>query len=500
MPSSNFPLGFEAGVNIRGVNIFQTQTGKVFYVNNSTTVKGDISSGGSDAGKGSYLRPFATIDYAIGRCQAGRGDIVALMPGHAETISAAGGIAQDVAGVAIVGLGKGRLRPVISFSDTASTWTISGAGCTVANIVALTTVDLVVSKFVVSAADCVLDIECRDTSATVEAVIDVLTTAAADRLQIDLKHIGFTAGDGTDSCIRLVGCDTADINVDFYGDLTDAVVEMHTTAGTNVEVDGRFYVNGTSDFSLTVVDTVGGSTWSARGWDGVANSSFSGGNGTALAGDDISALTAAVAVIDGYHDVATADAATNAVMSDVIGNKTDAAAAGAVSAVESLMAYAKQNVTAAIASVSAQGTMLRTLVKTDGAVLNGKDPLFTITGGSIHVVSVIGTVTTVIGGAANGTLQADVTTPSATVGMSTTVAIDNDGEGAVYTFVGPTGILTPTDAGLVLIDQGSTTLTETQYVVPIGNINFLGSAAQSGVISWTLTYYANDEATVVVAA
>ena len=43
--------------------------------------------------------------------------------------------------------------------------------------------------------------------------------------------------------------------------------------------------------------------------------------------------------------VPTADVATNAFVMDVVVNKTDAAAAGAVSATESLMAYSKQNVT-----------------------------------------------------------------------------------------------------------------------------------------------------------
>ena len=46
--------------------------------------------------------------------------------------------------------------------------------------------------------------------------------------------------------------------------------------------------------------------------------------------------------------VQTADATTNIEERDVVGNKTDAAAAGTVSAEESLMAYAKQNVTAGI--------------------------------------------------------------------------------------------------------------------------------------------------------
>ena len=60
-------------------------------------------------------------------------------------------------------------------------------------------------------------------------------------------------------------------------------------------------------------------------------------------------VEAKIDVIDGYHDVATADAVTNAVMSDVIGNKTDAAAEDAVSEVETLMAYIKQTITLAIA-------------------------------------------------------------------------------------------------------------------------------------------------------
>jgi len=50
-------------------------------------------------------------------------------------------------------------------------------------------------------------------------------------------------------------------------------------------------------------------------------------------------------VIDGLMDVPIADAVTNLYMRDVVGIKTDAAAAGAVSATESLMAYAKQLIT-----------------------------------------------------------------------------------------------------------------------------------------------------------
>lgn len=62
-------------------------------------------------------------------------------------------------------------------------------------------------------------------------------------------------------------------------------------------------------------------------------------------------------VVDGYLDVPVADVATNATIRDVVGNKEDAAAAGAVSAVESLMAYVKQIVTEGIARDIAIGVI-----------------------------------------------------------------------------------------------------------------------------------------------
>lgn len=142
----------------------------------------------------------------------------------------------------------------------------------------------------------------------------------------------------------------------------------------------------------------------------------------------------------------------------------------------------------------------RTIAKTDGAVLNGADDLFVITGGPILVRNIIGIVTTVIGGAANGTLQAAVTAPEGTVALSTTVAIDADAVGTSYDFVGPTGILTPTTAGARIRDYGSTTLTPSQWIVPIGTINFLGSAAQTGVIAWYMEYVPLSPLSVVTAA
>jgi hypothetical protein len=133
MTMSNYPGGFLNGVTIRGVPIQQLHPGRVFWVNGSS-VLGEGAVAGSDSGNGTYTHPFATIDYAIGRCTASRGDIIAVMPGHTEDIAAAAGIALDVAGIAIVGLGAASLRPKITFSATGSTFTVTAANCSISNI------------------------------------------------------------------------------------------------------------------------------------------------------------------------------------------------------------------------------------------------------------------------------------------------------------------------------------------------------------------------------
>lgn len=122
MVMSNYPNGFARGVILRGVPITQTQPGQTFWVYNGTALSPG-QRGGSDGNNGTFDSPFATLDYAIGRCTANRGDIIFIKPGHAETLSAAAAITADIAGVAIVGIGSGLLRPTFTL-DTAATTNI----------------------------------------------------------------------------------------------------------------------------------------------------------------------------------------------------------------------------------------------------------------------------------------------------------------------------------------------------------------------------------------
>lgn len=127
MPTSNYPNGFAQGVNILGLPILNTYGGNVFWVN---------STGGSDGNKGTRDRPFATLDYAIGRCTANNGDIIMVMSNHAETITGVGGITADVAGITIVGMGHGAQRPRFLMDGAATvTFVVSAADVVVENLV-----------------------------------------------------------------------------------------------------------------------------------------------------------------------------------------------------------------------------------------------------------------------------------------------------------------------------------------------------------------------------
>jgi len=99
-------------------------TGSVFFVDSNT---------GSNSNDGkSPDTAFATLDYAIGQCTASKGDIIYLMPGHAETTTA---IALDVAGVTIKGIGRGASRPTLTATTGATDLiNISAASAYIENV------------------------------------------------------------------------------------------------------------------------------------------------------------------------------------------------------------------------------------------------------------------------------------------------------------------------------------------------------------------------------
>lgn len=469
---------FQNGVSSFGIPVIGPGGGDMPASGNYIFVS---SSTGADGNPGTYDLPMRTLDAAIGRCVANTGYVIALMPGHAETVAAASGITLDVAGVTVVGMGEGASRPTFTFSATDSTIVISAAACQFGHklingensIITKPSIDSVVTALSISGGSCSVFVEHQDASSTVENVTAVTAAATADNLILDLKYVGFTAGNAITSAIILDGLSNARVNVDFYGVVGTAVVQFNDTAVIDVNVTGYMYVSGITNFSRSVVDTATGSTWFASFYDGAAAAAVSGGSGGALAADD-------VAVVAAGQAVPSADATANALERDVIGNKTDAAVTE-VGTTKSIEAYLKGLVGSMWASPIC-------VAKTDGAVLSGTDPLFTITGGPVRC-TIYGIVTTQIGaGTTNGKLVITTTTPAATVDMNAAaVDIDADAAGTSYRSINTTAIFTPVTAGFVMMGNAFAT-DDTEFLCPIGSIGFNSDAARAGVIAWYMMY------------
>ncbi len=248
---ANYPNGFANGVSIQGLPILNTYGGNVFWVSSTT---------GSNGNAGTFERPWATIDYAIGRCTASRGDTIMVKPGHVETVTAAAGVALDVIGVTIVGLGVGALRPTINFTTaTTATMTVTAANCAIYNILFTGGLDALVSPLVVSAADFSL-VGCEYRDVTGQCTVFLLTTAGATRMLIkDLRYDGDAAA-GTGAGIAIVGGDRIVIEgLRMDGNFSVGGIDIRTTATTDLEVrDVVFRTRNAADIFL--VDTITGST------------------------------------------------------------------------------------------------------------------------------------------------------------------------------------------------------------------------------------------------
>lgn len=242
--SSNYPNGFLDGVTIRGLPITQVHPGEVFWVNNSTTVKAAKAIGGSDGNKGTYTQPLATIDYAISKCQASRGDIIAVMPGHAETLAAAGAITCDVAGVAIVGLGHGSARPNITFTHVDADIEIDAANVAISNIKFICGVDALKAPIDVDAAFCTIQNCGMFNNSTLNTLSWITGDANADDLVIEnCDHYG-TATAGDDAWVTLNGSDHNVIRgCTSIGDFAAGNVIIPNTAVTAILIDNNHFEN-----------------------------------------------------------------------------------------------------------------------------------------------------------------------------------------------------------------------------------------------------------------
>lgn len=101
-----------------GKTFFVHASGSVPYVNLGNKFQDDEDG---------VPRVHTTIAAAVARCTASAGDIVYVLPGHTETLTAA--LTLNVAGVSVIGLGNGMLRPTLNVNGV-----IDGVNITAANV------------------------------------------------------------------------------------------------------------------------------------------------------------------------------------------------------------------------------------------------------------------------------------------------------------------------------------------------------------------------------
>lgn len=383
--------------------------------------------------------PRATLASAIGLPTAGRGDLILIGAGHSENVAVAGGITAALAGVTVLGLGDGQQRPRFSLTDAAASVIVSASDVTFENLVFLVGADSITIMLDVNADDFTLkNCEFRENTAVAQQWLTAVDingggAHATDRAKVlGCKFVSEAAGANHAIEIAAVQDGIEIRNCWISGDF--AVAGIHSTAAlTNLLLENNYVRN-------------------------------------VNAGDFAIELTAA----------ATGMAVGNRLYADAYLTTFDS---GNLMCLDNLAVNAFDMSASPIPFTPALNMAETCVVKLDGAVLNGADNLFDVTGGPILVTEIFGICTVNIGGAANMTLQHTSTSPGGAIALSTTVAIGALVAGGSISFTDVAlPVLTPTAAGTV-INPG-----DANFFLPIGTLQALGSAAQAGNIEWYLRY------------
>jgi hypothetical protein len=463
------------------IDDYQEHPGDLWFVDSTHARAANAVGMGRDPD-----HPFATIHYANTQAADNNGDVIYVAPKHAEDIDAAGAITLDKQGMRVIGLGIGDDRPTLTWSDTVSTLAIDDCDILVKNFRFVQGINTIVVMVDVNGDDFTLledeFVEAAGLAAVSFVDLDGGGANACDNFKmIRCRAVQHTAGadqvvdiaqihDGIEirECVMDVDC----VNACIYSGSahTDCVIAENYLHNRNAGEHAIEFSAAATGFIVNnrlAGDTIGtildpGSCHCAGNLEvGAINTP---------------GVTTPVGIVDHDANIEGANNANNAFDSSTVAFNGDG------SIIERLE-YLQQ----------AQEVCV---LKADGAQLNGDDPIFTVAGGPVLVTHFFGLVTTVIGAnVATMQIQHDVTAPAVTVNLSTAVAIEDDTVGTSYHFTAATpSVLTPTPNGC--FDQ----VPENHWFLPIGTMQAVGSAANTGVIAWYMVYKPLSPASVVTAA
>lgn len=258
----------ESGYGKHSQSIPFTGGGQVFVVAKSAAAGRQILQDTFKPFDGK-VRHAATIDSAIGQCTASRGDVIFVAPGHTEAVTSTS-LNVDIAGISIIGIGSGSLKPTLTFAATSSTINVTAANCTLQNLRLQAAVGDVVTA-VLHATDAkntrYIDIEFYATSTF--NFINCYTLGAAnisDGCRWERNYL--RTADAGQLALAITAASQADLK--FYDNY---VVHAAAAAGLltggaadflGIDVKGNFVQTGQTDGSVGVLVITTGTASSGR--------------------------------------------------------------------------------------------------------------------------------------------------------------------------------------------------------------------------------------------
>jgi hypothetical protein len=122
--------------------------------------------------------------------------------------------------------------------------------------------------------------------------------------------------------------------------------------------------------------------------------------------------------------------------------------------------------------------------------------IFTVSGGRVLVTGLVGEVTTVMGATATNLKVTANPTTGTDVDLASNTAVTSKEVGSLITLPGTSGSALVVKNG----GGGGQMPAHNPYVVPIGTIDLVTDASDTGSVKWSLTYVALDNGASVAAA
>jgi hypothetical protein len=204
-----------------------------------------------------------TLNAAVAKTVAARGDKIIVLPQHTEAISAAGGVTLDKDGIEIIGVGVGSYRPTFTLGTaTTATWLHTGNNIAVNNVkIDSTGIDAIAAPITIT---CTLggatyrNVEHYFAKTSYVSLLGMSCTTAASANYLTLDNC-YMHGDAVANCtnyLQLVGGDSIKIiNNYIRGNFTTSLgcVNNITAVTTNILIRENVLQNGTASATKVVV-------------------------------------------------------------------------------------------------------------------------------------------------------------------------------------------------------------------------------------------------------